>query len=309
MLSEHETPPRRGRRPALRRLPADRRARGAAPPAQPTVIPRPVSLTTLSGSSFQLTAGSAIVVRAGQDPAVRGVADYLAAVLRPSTGYALPVVDAPTGTPSIELDATGGSAHGQEGYRLRTEGTGRVLLQAHTAEGLSRGVQTLRQLLPARVEASTVQPGPWTIAPVDVTDAPRFAYRGAMLDVARRFVPVADVKRFIEQAARYKVNVFHWHLTDDQGWRLPSTAFPALNQVGASTQSGWAPGTGGPWFYTEADYRSIVEFAAQRYVTVVPEIDGPGHTAAAMAAIPGLNCDDRARAPTTASTCGSASSA
>lgn len=270
----------------------------AAPPTAPTIIPKPVSVTPLDESPVELTAGSVLVVRTPQDPAVRGVADYLADVLRPSTGFSLPVQHHPYGgAASIELDATGPATLGQEGYRLHTAGKKRIVLQAHTAEGLFRGVQTLRQLLPARVESRTTQSGPWTVAAVDITDQPRFSHRSTMLDVGRRFVAVEDVKRFIDQAARYKLNVFHWHLTEDQGWRLPSKSFPALNQVGASTQSGWKPGTGGPWFYTEDDYRSVVAYAAARYVTVVPEIDGPGHTAAALASVPGLNCNDQARPP------------
>ncbi|MEV2272859.1 beta-N-acetylhexosaminidase [Nonomuraea africana] len=270
----------------------------SAEPEPPRIIPQPVSQHFPGGPGVSLGEDSVIVVRRPQAAAVRDVAGLLAGVLRPSTGFALPVRHHPYGAAGwIELDARGPAELGQEGYRLRTEGGKRVLLQAHTAEGLFRGVQTLRQLLPAKVEAATRQDGPWTIPAADITDRPRFGYRGFMLDVGRRFVPPADVKRFIDQAARYKMNVFHWHLTEDQGWRIPIEGMPELTTVGGSTQSGWKPGTGGPWFYTPQEYRDIVAYAAQRYVTVVPEIDGPGHTAAALASVPGLNCNDTARPP------------
>jgi len=155
-------------------------------------------------------------------------------------------------------------------------------------------VQTLRQLLPAASAAPDRRPEPaggWTVPAVRITDQPRFAYRGAHLDVARRFYPVKDVERYIDEVAQYKVDVLHLHLTDDQGWRIVVDGLPTLTTVGGSTQSGWAPGTGGPWYYTKQQYAEIVAYAARRFVTVVPEIDGPGHTLAAQASIGSLRCD------------------
>jgi hexosaminidase len=125
-----------------------------------------------------------------------------------------------------------------------------------------------------------------------VADAPRFAWRGLMLDVARHFLPPADVKRFVDLMALYKLNRLHLHLSDDQGWRLEIRSHPELTRVGATTQVGGGPGG----FYTQAEYADLVAYAAARHVTVVPEFDVPGHTNAALASIPSLNCDGRAPA-------------
>src|SRR3989440_39787 len=155
------------------------------------------------------------------------------------------------------------------------------------AAGLFEGVQTLRQLLPAAVESATVKPGPWNVPAGDVLDFPRFAYRGAMLDVARHFFTVAQVERYIDQMARYKVNRFHIHLADDQGWRIAIKGWERLATFGGGTAVGDDPGG----FYTQDDYRTLVAYAAARYITVIPEIDMPGHTNAALASYAQLNCD------------------
>jgi hexosaminidase len=181
---------------------------------------------------------------------------------------------------------------GVEGYRLDVGPAG-VRLHAHQPAGLFRGVQTVRQLLPAAVELDVVQPGPWRLPGVRIVDRPRFGWRGAMLDVARHFFTVDEVKRFVDLAVLYKINIIHLHLTDDQGWRIAVDGWPDLTGVGASTEVGG--GRGG--FYTQADYRDIVDYAGTRYVTIVPEIDVPGHTNAALASYPELNCDGRAPEP------------
>ncbi|MER5863208.1 family 20 glycosylhydrolase [Kitasatospora sp. NPDC002040] len=260
----------------------------------PAVVPQPVSETAVAGSGFTLSAQTPVDVLS-TDAAAVGVGAYLAGLLAPATGYTLPVVSTATAQgQAIVLDPNGPLALGQEGYTLASGSTG-VTVTAHGAEGLFRGVQTLRQLLPAAVESSTVKPGPWTVAPVQISDAPRYPYRGAMLDVARRFYPVAQVKRFIDEAATYKINTLHLHLTDDQGWRIAIGALPSLTTVGASTQSGFTGGTS--WYYTAADYQDLVAYAKSRFMTVVPEIDGPGHTSAALASVAGLNCNNQAKAP------------
>jgi hexosaminidase len=262
-----------------------------------SVIPEPLSLTTVP-ETCTLTADTRISVPAGPGEAV---AAWLAALLSGPTGYALPVeshrlpVDShrpaahgPTaGNPAvgdIALSLDGPERLGREGYLLRTGRQG-VRLRAHTAEGLFRGVQTLRQLLPADIESTGVRPGTWTIPGVRVEDRPRFAWRGVMLDVARHFFDVETVKRFIDQAAAYKINMLHLHLTDDQGWRLTIDRWPRLAIYGGGTEVGG--GTGG--HYTKEDYREIVDHAAACHMTVVPEIDVPGHTNAALTSYPELN--------------------
>jgi hexosaminidase len=145
----------------------------------------------------------------------------------------------------------------------------------------------LRHLLPAKIESSTVQSGPWTVPGARILDYPRFAYRGAMLDVARHFFTPDIVKRYIDEIALYKVNYFHLHLADDQGWRIMIDSWPRLATVGGSTQVGG--GAGG--YYTKAQYSDIVSYAAARNITVIPEIDMPGHTNAALASYAELNCN------------------
>ncbi|MGK5630049.1 family 20 glycosylhydrolase, partial [Streptomyces sp. URMC 123] len=175
---------------------------------------------------------------------------------------------------------------GGEGYRLVVTRRA-VTISAREPAGLFHGVQTLRQLLPAAVEKDTPQPGPWRVAGGTIVDAPRYAYRGAMLDVARHFFTVEQVKRYIDQLALYKINKLHLHLSDDQGWRIAIDSWPRLATYGGSTQVGGGPGG----YYTKAQYRELVRYAASRYLEVVPEIDMPGHTNAALASYAPLNCD------------------
>src|SRR5262249_23152004 len=138
--------------------------------------------------------------------------------------------------------------------------------------GLFRGVQTIRQLLPAAIESSTVQTSTWAIPAGIIHDTPRFSFRSAMLDVARHFFKVEDLKRYIDLLAYYKINYFHIHLSDDQGWRLMINAWPDLANIGGKTEVGG--GTGG--FYTQAQYSDLVAYATSRYITIIPEIDMPG---------------------------------
>ncbi|GAA1791757.1 beta-N-acetylhexosaminidase [Luedemannella flava] len=250
----------------------------------PAVIPVPAEIEAIVGTD--VTLGDDAVIAA--DPNAVGVGEYLAGLLRPATGLALPVVvldaAAPAG-PGIALRLTA-LPGGDEAYGISTDGR-TVTITAAAAEGLFRGVQTLRQLLPVTIEGRERVAGPWTVPGVRVSDRPRFAYRGVMLDVARHFFAVADVERYIDQAALYKVNHLHLHLTDDQGWRLEIATWPRLTAYGAGTEVGGGPGG----FYTRDDYRRIVGYAAERFITVVPEIDLPGHTNAALAAYPELTRD------------------
>jgi hexosaminidase len=248
-----------------------------------TVVPAPVSVQPLPDADFELDASTAIVAVDEAGP----VGEYLAAILRPATGYGFPVVhDERAG--SIALLVDGGTDGGTDGggYRLDVGRQG-VVLRAATAAGLFAGVQTLRQLLPPAVEGGKAAPGPWAVAGGRIVDRPRYAYRGVMLDVVRHFFTATEVRRFIDLIAQYKVNHLHLHLTDDQGWRLEIRRWPRLTEHGGSTQAGG--GTGG--FYQQAGYRDLVAYAAARHITVVPEIDVPGHTTAALASYPELACD------------------
>jgi hexosaminidase len=256
------------------------------PPVDLSVIPAPASVRASGGAGFVLARSTRILTPPGS-PAVARVGAYLAGALRHSTGYPLPVSNAGVrGDRSGILLETASADLGDEGYELEVTGTA-VTLRARGPEGLFRAVQTLRQLLPAAIEDPTVQPGPWRLPAVRIVDRPRFAWRGAALDVARHFFSVGEVKRYIDLISLYKLNVLHLHLTDDQGWRIAVDGWPKLGTHGGSTQVGG--GRGG--FYTKQDYWSIVRYAQDRYITVVPEIDVPGHTNAALSSYPELNCD------------------
>jgi hexosaminidase len=261
-------------------------AQAADDPA-PDLVPKPTSLTTVPDESFTLTPDTTIALASPGD-GVRGAAEALADVLRPSTGYPLPIV--PAGevpvAKAIQLRLVDSDALGDEGYRLDVT-SGTVQLRANEAAGLFYGVQTLRQLLPASVESSTVQPGPFEAPGVHITDKPRFEWRGAMLDVARHFFSVDEVKRYIDLLAMYKVNVLHLHLADDQGWRIQIDSWPRLTTYGGSTEVGGGPGG----YYTKAEFAGLVDYAQQRHIMIEPEIDMPGHINAALASYPELNCD------------------
>lgn len=261
------------------------------------IIPVPASVVLGRGEPFTLSASTGIVVDPGSAEAAR-IGEQLAAILRPSTGFALPVTPAggtPAGSIALRL-APDRAGLGEEGYELEVAPAG-VTLRAGRPAGLFRGVQTLRQLLPAGIEArqGVASRRGWTVPAAAISDRPRFAWRGAMLDVARHFFSVDEVKRYVDALALYKLNVLHLHLSDDQGWRIDIRSRPRLAELGGSTQVGGGPGG----FYTQAEYAEIVRYAAERYVTVVPEIDVPGHTNAALVAYPELSCGTRPPEPYT----------
>jgi len=245
-----------------------------APVTPPRLVPVPVSMTTVPGTSFTLGHGARIVVAPGANSGLP-VAQQLAAILRPSTGYPLPVLTgrgAGAAPGDIVLSLAGDSALGSEGYRLDVAPDG-VQIRAVAPAGLFYGVQTLRQLLPPWIESSEVQPGPWTVPAGHITDHPRYSYRGVMLDIARHFEPPAAVKRLIDDASAFKVNVLHLHVSDDQGFRIAIDGRPELTDIGSQFSVNNDPGG----FWTQAEYVDVVRYAAAHYMTVVPEVDTPGH--------------------------------
>ena len=260
------------------------------------VIPQPASVQTHSGT-FRLSGKTAIRVTP-DSPETRQVATYLADFLQGPTGYHLKVASGRASRNSIEL-ALGGSSPA-EGYQLEVTSRG-VKVQASSAAGLFYGVQTLLQLFPPELESRTQRNVAWTAPAVTITDAPRFAWRGLMLDVSRHFFNKDYVKQYIDRMARYKFNSFHWHLTDDNGWRIEIKSRPKLTQIGAwrvprvgrwnliePPHEGEADTYGG--FYTQDDIREVIAFAKSRFITVVPEIEMPAHSLAALAAYPELSC-------------------
>ncbi|MGD9555620.1 MAG: beta-N-acetylhexosaminidase [Mangrovibacterium sp.] len=252
------------------------------------IIPKPVSVTA-DGSAFELSGKTVVSVQQGAD-SLAGIADLLAEQLGFTTGFSLKI-DTVEEEPSrgIYLSLANLPEVGQEGYKLTVDKK-RVILTANTVEGVFRGVQTLRQLLPAVPDSSSAG-GSWIIPGGTITDYPEYAYRGSMLDVARHFFGVEDVKHFIDMLAAYKMNVLHLHLTDDQGWRIEIKSWPELTKIGGSTEVGGESGG----FYTQEQYKEIVNYAAERFITIIPEVDMPGHTNAALASYAELNCDGKAR--------------
>ena len=239
----------------------------AAPPG-PAVIPKPVSMAVGRGS---FTAGPGTTVTVTPATAeTRRIAVALAAALGGKVGSG--------GAVTLEL---GGPARlGDEGYDLAVTPSG-IRIVAPAPAGLFHAVQTVRQLLPVS--------GPARVPAVTIRDYPRYAWRGAMLDVARHFFSVRDVERYIDVLALYKLNRLHLHLSDDQGWRIAIDSWPLLATHGGSTEVGG--GKGG--YYTQRQYSALVAYARARYVDIVPEIDMPGHVHAALSSYPELSCDGK----------------
>ena len=271
----------------------------AAEPPVPAIIPLPQSIESREGS-FKLGPGTRIAA----DAASTQTAQYLAQRLRNSTGFKLKLGKSTEAAAKGQILLTTRDAKptlGPEGYQL-TVGTDSVVLRALTQAGLFYGVQSLLELMPPEVFAAKAVPGvDWKIPCAQIEDQPRFKWRGFMLDVARHFFTKDEVKEMLDVLALQKLNTFHLHLTDDQGWRIEIKKYPRLTQIGAwRKDAGFgldpkASTTYGPdgrygGYYTQADIREIVAYAAARHITVVPEIEMPGHASAALSAFPELSC-------------------
>ena len=261
------------------------------------IIPRPVQLTPKPGS-FSFTPGVVIVAHGRTTP----IARKLASLLAPPTGTWSPVqASAGKAERVIRLSINSRLKKlGPEGYRLSVTPQG-IDAQAYQEAGLFYAIQTLRQLLPPQVyRAAPVGPLDWQIPCVEIEDMPRFRWRGMHLDVGRHFMPKSFIMKMIDLLALHKLNTFHWHLTEDQGWRIQIKQYPRLTEVGAwrkETLVGhWSDHPQQPvfdgkphgGFYTQEDVREIVAYAKERYITVLPEIELPGHCQAAIAAYPEL---------------------
>jgi hexosaminidase len=258
----------------------------------PSVIPRPAKIEAAPGS-FGIDGTTRIVLDNGAE-ALAGCAEFLANQLRLSTAFPLPVV-ADTGNADLRhvillsLDA-GIPAANAEGYVLSVTPDA-VRIAAQSPAGVFYGMQTLLQLLPPEFDyASPIAGVPWEIPCLAIEDAPRFSWRGMHLDTGRHFAPVRFVKKYIDLISRYKFNTFHWHLTEDQGWRIEIRKYPALTATGAWRRETMGDGVPHGGFYTQAEIREVVAYARERFVTIVPEVEMPGHSLAALAAYPELSC-------------------
>jgi hexosaminidase len=265
-----------------------------------SIIPRPVTLERTTGN-FNISKTTTIMVENPDDESLR-VANMFAERLKTAGGLTLNVVETNNFSPgkNLILFTTRGadSSLGKEGYQLSVS-KNNVQIKALSAAGLFYGMQTIFQLLPEQIEGSALSTGiRWQIPCVEITDKPRFNWRGMHLDVGRHFVPVEFIKKYIDNMAMHKLNTFHWHLTEDQGWRIEIKKYPKLTEVGAwrkETLIGHVKdkphkfdGIPHGGFYTQEEAREIVKYAKDRFITVVPEIEMPGHAKAAIASYPEL---------------------
>jgi hexosaminidase len=257
-------------------------------PIAHAIIPLPTSVALVEGSSFTVDSTTAVVVAPGAGPEVDRVAVRVLELLGRQPTDSVRRLTAADTIParSIYLRLGSDATMGDEGYRLDVT-PALVTITANRPAGLFYGVQTMRQLMPASVESPAAFNRVLRIPAGVVIDAPRFAWRGSMLDVARHFLPIEEVRRHIDRMALYKLNRLHMHLADDQGWRIEIKSWPNLATTGGSIQVGG--GAGG--YYTQAQFAELTRYAAERFVTIVPEIDMPSHINAALASYPGLNCD------------------
>ena len=262
----------------------------------PLLIPQPVELQQADGN-YLLTKASTIGF---DNPESRKIAEMLSQKLNVPTGFSIKALQNTTGKIQFNLNKVAAPQIGKEGYTLVSSAKG-VVITANEPAGLFYGMQTLLQLFPKEIESKTPINMNWTIPAVKITDYPRFGWRGMMLDVSRNFFTKEEVKLYIDQIARFKFNTFHWHLTDDNGWRIEIKSLPRLTEIGAwrvprfgqfgeraEPKPGEAATAGG--FYTQADIKEIVQYAQDRNVTIVPEVDIPGHSMAAIASYPDLCC-------------------
>ena len=254
------------------------------------VVPLPKSVVMAKGLPFNLTNATTIVYE-GTNPEMKRNARFLSEYIQKASGIKTAVLDKRDKKAAAIVLTIDPKVAGAEAYRLSVNNK-QVTIAASTPAGVFYGIQTLRKSLPVQTTGEAI-----TLPAVTVADAPRFGYRGMMLDCARHFFPLSFVKKFIDILAMHNMNVFHWHLTEDQGWRLEIKSHPELTAK-SSMRSGTVIGHnatvddsiphGG--FYTQQEAREIVEYARQRHITVIPEIDMPGHMLAALAAYPELGC-------------------
>jgi hexosaminidase len=265
----------------------------------PSIIPVPAEMKQLPGQ-FILTRETGLSVLS-KDPQVNRLGDYLSKKLSTATGFNFAVGSTSKNNVIVlHLNQKPETKIGKEGYSIKVTENG-VVLSANQPAGLFYGIQTLLQLLPKEISSrKKTENVKWVIEGIEITDYPRFSYRGIMLDVSRHFFSKEYMKEYIDQLAQFKYNRLHWHLTDDNGWRVEIKSFPKLTSVGAwrvprtgtfgsnePPKPGEAPTYGG--FYTQEEIKEIVQYAKERYIEILPEIDVPGHSMAALAAYPELS--------------------
>ncbi len=251
------------------------------------IIPMPQSLVQQQGS-FTLSSNTKVAATSSE---AKVVAEYFIAKMNRATGYHIGVAE----SGDIQLTIDPSLQMGEEGYTLSVTGES-VKIAAKSAHGLFYGMQSFMQLLPAEIESpSEVKGIAWTAQAVDIKDEPRFGYRGVMIDACRHFMTVDEVKKQLDVMALFKMNRMHWHLTEDQGWRIEIKKYPKLTEVGSKRIDGEGTEYGG--FYTVEDIKEVVKYATERFITIVPEIELPGHELSAIASYPELSCNGKPISP------------
>ena len=266
------------------------------------LIPTPVTMEVQKGH-FEIVANTKILLDL-QNEEVFWIGNYFSELFESVSGSRLDITDSGKGTGNINLELTN-EVEAEEGYELSVNDRG-IEIKARNATGLFYGVQTLRQLLPVDIDGQNVQARTqWTVPAVKIEDEPRFGWRGLHLDVSRHFFPKEFIKKYLDHMVRLKLNKFHWHLVDGPGWRIEIDQYPRLTEVGAwrvdKRKEAWSwpateigkptdgrPAYGG--FYTKDDIREIIDYADKRFIEVIPEIEMPGHSYAALVAYPELVC-------------------
>ncbi len=263
------------------------------------IIPEPVSVTRSNGT---FTLPQTVIIETGDQSEIKTIATLLGNRIGASTGYSVSQVTRnSSATIHLALNTPAQSSLGNEGYSMTITPTD-ITIKANRPAGLYYGVQTMMQVFPTAIESGTPVKGVQWVAPcVSINDYPRFAWRGLMLDVSRHFFTKQEVMAFIDQMSKYKFNLLHWHLTDDEGWRVEIKSLPKLTEVGAwnvkrvGTFGNFSKPTpdeprnyGG--FYTQDDIREVVRYAQERFVNILPEVDVPGHSLSAVASYPELSC-------------------
>ena len=252
------------------------------------IIPLPQDVSQINGTPFLLTPSTSIIYPKGND-LLKQAGEFLASYIKEATGYTPKVVTDKSAKPiHLSIDK---SISNPEGYRLTVTPEGIELVGA-TEAGVFYGIQTLRKSIPAVAEGMNIE-----LPAATINDYPRFAYRGMHLDVSRHFFPTDSVKKFIDILALHNMNSLHWHLTDDQGWRIEIKKYPELTTIGSQRKetvigrnSGEYDGKPYGGFYTQDEIRDVIAYAKERFITIIPEIDLPGHQQAALAAYPDLGC-------------------
>lgn len=257
------------------------------------IIPQPNQLSVHEGQ-FELNHTTKIVYK-GLDKTVLNTISYFQSLIKESTDIDLQIIDSQPPTNFISFAINNEQNNNPEAYALEVS-SNEIAITASSAQGLFYAIQSLRQLLPNKTEKNNH----WIIPALYIKDYPRFSYRGLNLDVARHFFSIEDIKKQIDILALYKINVFHWHLTDDQGWRIEIKKYPKLTKIGSrrsKTVVGHAANIPLKYnnevyegYYSQEDIKEVVKYAQERHITIIPEIEMPGHALAALASYPELGC-------------------